>query len=165
MKGGTVEPQKSTDQPCEHCGLWFSSNGIHNHERNCPLKDKDVMVQPVDDVEAGVAGDTHESDPLSADAPDGEVPGTEQESPALDTSADTSSVEDEVATDGSGLGLDGPPVVDQEDVEDEPDVDESDPSTLNCPHCESDTGATPDELEEGKTYRCTDCGEEMRWSP
>ena len=32
-----------TDQECRHCGRYFSSHGIQNHEANCPVKQEDSI--------------------------------------------------------------------------------------------------------------------------
>jgi hypothetical protein len=59
---------------------------------------------------------------------------------------------DTVATDGAGLGLQGPP-----EPEQHPDVDEEDDDELDCPSCGEPTGATPDEIDPQMRYKCTEC--------
>ncbi|AUV82072.1 hypothetical protein C2R22_10775 [Salinigranum rubrum] len=150
MKGGTLEPENPREQQCEHCGLYFSAQGVHNHQRSCPLEHIDARVQPLDD-------------PVEARTTE---PSTQEESPDVevtDTEPDVSGAESplpdpEPATDGGNPAFDGPEPEARESVQGggESDAGEE-PDTLDCPACGADTGASEDDVKAGKTYRCTEC--------
>lgn len=153
MKGGTLEPENPRDQQCEHCGLYFSAQGVHNHQRSCPLEHIDARVQPLDDP---VEARTTESS-TQDESPDDEVPDTE---PTV-SGAESSSPEPEPvpATDGGeNPALDAPEPQPRERTQsDERSGKDEETETLDCPACGTDTGATEDDVEAGKTYRCSDC--------
>jgi hypothetical protein len=160
MSGWSAEPSDITDQQCEHCHLYFTAQGIHNHEASCPLEGEDVVFTSPGDS-ADRAPGTESADIL--DSADGEVQGTQDSAPET--------AESVVATDGGtpGLGLDGPPTPQQavEDAVDDAEASETgcDPNALECPLCGADAGLSADDLEPGKTYRCTECDKRLEWSP
>ncbi|WP_233510257.1 hypothetical protein [Haloferax sp. Atlit-4N] len=142
MSGGTYEPQSATDQQCEHCGLYFRAQGIHNHETSCYLQDHDTMIQPLDD-------------PVSV---------RETESGTQDESADTevpdTQPEVEAVTDGGNPALDAPDPV--EGVA----TDGGEPQDPECPDCGSDRYGIVDEHRRALPtwaheydYICADCKE------
>ncbi|WP_233194309.1 hypothetical protein [Haloferax marisrubri] len=78
---GSKEPQNPTDQQCEHCGLFYAAQGIHNHRPGCPLRDWDTMIQPLDGAgePAGERGSVPDSDPANpAESGDIEVSDTQK---------------------------------------------------------------------------------------
>ncbi|WP_380681097.1 hypothetical protein [Salinigranum sp. GCM10025319] len=113
------------------------------------------MIQPLDDPSEARATEP----PTESEPADDEVPDTEpDEAEALD--AEPPTPEPAKATDGGNPAFDGPdpdPSVEHDDGDDEPD-------TLDCPKCGDDLGANADELEDGKTYRCSSCRGTFRWS-
>lgn len=142
MAGGSITPESDTDQRCKHCRLYFAKQGIRGHENACQMKgvDLETYAREVLDERVDPAGEgaTPEGSPL----PEGEDPTPDPEgSPPAATDGG-----------GEGLGLEGPP-----------DRDGENGDTVACPNCGDDTGATPDELEAGQTYRCTECGEIFVW--
>lgn len=146
MAGGSLTRENASDQQCEHCKRWYSSQGIDNHQDSCPLQGVDLEEYAAHVTERGAPGpDPHE----------GEVASTA----GTDASADTRT---DARTDGSGLGLDGKPDTSPSDVgEDEDDE-------LVCTSCEEGLEVTDDELEadddiaSGDILTC-ECGHEMRW--
>lgn len=67
-----LERESPTDQQCKHCGLYFSKEGIHNHQRFCWLIDVDTRVQPLED---GVAEKLEEEQaPESAESSEDAMP-------------------------------------------------------------------------------------------
>jgi hypothetical protein len=78
---GSIERQNARSQQCKHCGLYYSPQGIHNHERNCHLQDVDAMVQPME--ESPTHSPRHEDDAV-ASTETMEVAATDGGNPALD---------------------------------------------------------------------------------
>lgn len=153
MTLGRVEPRDATDQQCGNCGTYFAANAIHNHQPACPLRDYDAMIQPLDGVDEG------SESPGVTESGDGVLASSEVEAPEADSAPDTA-----VRGDGGpGLGLSGPPAEPADATDDVDDDLDDDPETVACPNCGADSGCTPDELEDGKVYTCTDCGDKRVW--
>jgi hypothetical protein len=158
---GSPTPATDTDQQCEHCGLWFSIQGITNHEPNCQLEGIDAMVQPLEDT---TPIDDHQGDTDVEDAPDaGATPEAVEIDEDPDPEPDPTPEQDgadpvETVTDGGNPALDAPdPVdVDHDRDDDQDDVDEDD-HVDTCPHCEEEI-ENWDDLTPGKPYRCGSCG-------
>jgi len=177
---GSETQQRPSDRQCDHCGLWFASQGHISHQRNCHLQDIDRRVQepgagaleaetptldpgaeasdePPDDVESGASppgvGDDSGANPQSTEGVGwGAEPPTPSSGANTSPEGTASDVTTPTRTDG-GLGLSGPP--------EPPTRDEAD-TTATCPACGDDLGVNRDEFREGRTYRCTDCSE--RWT-
>ena len=49
MSGGSREKEDSIEQQCRHCGLWFHTAGLQEHERNCDFREFDVRLQEIED--------------------------------------------------------------------------------------------------------------------
>ena len=178
MSGGSVHPDGPRSQQCSHCLLFFSPQGISNHEQSCNWKEVNVeefAERVLSDTETSESGGGEPADAVAnTESADGEEPGTSVEdapdtSPmdVLDTS--TSADADAARTDGSGLGLDGPPEAptDQGDEPDDGDLDD-DHDELECIGCGDPLGVTDDDLRErfgdGPAFLTCECGKEMRWS-
>lgn len=163
-----------------HCGLWFASQGHISHQRNCHLQEMDRRVQ-----EPG-AGALEADSEVDSSPESTESVGWGAQTPGLDPETDSGVDPSPESTDGieeganpmtltqgsdpspggsapaatgsartdGGLGLSGPP--------EPPTPVEDDADVASCPACGDDLGTDPDEFREGKTYRCTDCGE--RWT-
>ena len=169
---GTVSPTSARDQQCTHCLLYFSKQGIHNHERNCNWDGIDVTEyaeRVLGEAADGVSGDSEpeapdtspsDSDELADDA----VSGTDAEVPDTpDVEATTETPAETARTDGAGLGLDGPP---EQPADDDGEQDD-DPDGLACNACDDPLGVTEEELREehGRAARLTcECGHVMRWT-
>jgi hypothetical protein len=183
MAGGSKTQERESDRQCMHCGLWFSSQGLVTHQRNCFLQDIDQRVQEPGSgaLEADSAVDSGAQSPDSVDweaqptgqdrgahpevdsrvqSPDGIEAGAEP--PTLTREGDSSpegsapDIAEPTRTDG-GLGLSGPP--------EPPSPVEAESGAATCPRCGDDLGADRDEFREGRTYRCTDCGEKWTGVP
>lgn len=147
MASGSLAPETPSDQSCEHCRRYFASQGIDNHEENCPLQGVDLEEYAAHVTESGAPGpDPHE--------------GTVASDAGTDESA-------EIATDGgSGLGLEGKPDTSPSDANDADEDDEE----LACTDCEEPLGVTADDLaadedlEPGDRLFCS-CGHEMEYAP
>lgn len=119
---GKFERTSPKDQQCEHCGLWFSDRGVKAHESHCFLEGREYRIIPPEDAEEGMgeppnadgvppddtgppqpegAGVTQDPEPQPPEEYDGEgdVDVDDQDGAELE----------DVATDGGGLGLEGPP--------------------------------------------------------
>lgn len=65
---GSGIPTSKTDQECPHCGTWFTSHGIDNHLKSCPVAKSDVfdyemIVEITNKCEScGYWGATHRAD-------------------------------------------------------------------------------------------------------
>lgn len=160
MAGGSIRREDVTEQRCEHCGLFYSSQGITTHEPNCPVSQLPVDVVPVVDGEVqteglgrdlGAEAEPHDGveDGVSSD-PDPERDGPR---PAAD----------------GGLGLEGAPDRDV-DGQDGPDSE-----TYDCTECDVDLEVTDEQLDGEFTaatdrhgfrgyVECDDCGHRMGWS-
>jgi hypothetical protein len=164
MSGGSVEPEGARSQQCDHCKLFFSPQGISNHETHCNWKDVDVRefaARVLSDAEndgSGVEDDmspSHEAEPA-----DGEAPGTSDED-------DPATGADAARADGAGLGLDGPP---EPPADDGGDADEGgdDRDGLACIECGEPLDVTEEELRDrfgsGAAKLTCECGKTMRWS-
>lgn len=145
MKGHR-EQQKSSDRQCKHCGLWFDRRGHIPHERNCDFQEYDRRIIPLEDSGGEAAEDgSVEKDPPPQDGV-GDGPTPEGSDPS----------DDPARTDGSGLGLEGPPET-PTDVDDQEDAGDG-PETVDCPGCGTDTGATEDQIASMTKPECTECG-------
>lgn len=146
-----------------HCGLWFSSQGFVKHQRNCFLLERDGRVQEPG-TGALEADSEVDSPPQSPDNVEwGSQSSTLTRDPDSSPGDSASDGTEPARTDGgTGLGLSGPP--ERSTPVDDPDLHgaDGDAGAASCPACGDDLGAAPDEFREGKTYRCTDCGE--RWT-
>lgn len=64
MAGGSPDPEDVTDQQCQHCGLYYASEGVLSHEENCDFAGHDVRLQELEDdqakARAGLVNDTQE---------------------------------------------------------------------------------------------------------
>ena len=170
MAGGSKTREDPTDQRCEHCALFYSSQGIATHEPNCPIADLDVDVVPA--AESQGLSEEAESETVSTDGED------QGGSPEVDPEPSPR----EAVTDGgaTGLGLGGPPAQpssaadDDGDLQDDEDVDVDD-ETYDCTECGTDTGYSDDDLDSAFSettdrhgfrgyINCDDCGKRMGWS-
>lgn len=146
---GKREQEKSSDRQCKHCGLWFDRRGHIPHQRNCDFQEYDRPIIPLED-DAG--GGTEEASGEQAPAPTdgvGDGPTPEGSDPS----------DDPARTDGSGLGLEGPPETPtEEDIDEDVTGDDVQDETVDCPGCGADTGATEDELAAMDKPSCTECG-------
>jgi hypothetical protein len=124
MTTGAYDRNDPREQQCIHCGLFYSPQGIHNHQRGCTLKDHDTMIQPLENDEP--VPDT------SPEHEDGEVIDTETEQPEPD--------EQVAATDGGNPALDAPEP--RTDGGQETEAQSDDPV---CPDCGSNRYAVVDE--------------------
>jgi hypothetical protein len=108
MSNGSLDPESPKDVQCEHCGLYFRNDGIRPHEEYCDRRGKDPL-QPILSPE-DVTGDTpaEEGGDLGGEAPD-PTPEGEGLSPDEGDGPGDAGDDQEVATDGAGLGLSGPP--------------------------------------------------------
>lgn len=179
MTGG-VTPETATDQQCEHCGRWFSAQGIDSHEGACDLSDVDAVVVPVVDHGAADLLDD-DLDEHDAFADEGPTPGHDVdavEGPTPDEGGGQPVDEGATVTDGGRAMAPPEPDVEREpapptdDVVDDDeqrdgsdDVDDHDHDDVECPTCERATGDDPDDLDDGAIYRCPhdDCGARFRW--
>jgi len=95
---GDKEPQKSTDEMCPHCGLYFSRRGIIPHRRNC---EREEPILPVDRHDDGGNPPSDGEEAEGSDPPDdvGDAPNPDGSTPSNRSAR----------TDGLGLGLEGPP--------------------------------------------------------
>jgi len=115
-------------------------------------------------LNATASADADGSDPSPSDGvTDGPAPSAAVEHETVDDH-DASEVR---ADGGTGLGLDGKPERPADAIDDgetDGDGDDDPTDTVDCPGCGDDTGATPDELEHGHEYVCTECGHEFPWT-
>lgn len=145
---------------CPHCGLYYSNRGINSHERNCDVEEPILPLDRHEDTpDPSGEGTTEGADPSdgvgAGDNPEPTPPEPEPDTePATDTATDGGS---------AGLGLDGPPDWGGDGDPSEGTEEIEEPDTVECPTCGADTGLTPDEHEDGQTYR-NDCGHKYRWS-
>lgn len=166
MAGGSKTREDPTDQRCEHCGLFYSSQGIGTHEPNCPVASLDVDVVPTT-VES--RGPTEGSDSR------GESPDGGDEGVSADSDSETSP--GEAVTDGgaTGLGLEGPPAKPSTAADDDLEDDEDDEETYDCTDCGADTDLADEDLDAAFSettdrhgfrgyITCDDCGHRMGWS-
>jgi DNA-directed RNA polymerase subunit RPC12/RpoP len=154
---GSVDPERRTDQQCEHCGLWFARRGIHKHEETCPLRDKPVMCQPLASEVADEEASTEDEIDVEADTSES-ADDVEPSTGSFDP--DDSEPAEPAVTDGGSAAA--PPTFDTLERGEE---DDTGPETLDCPHCGADTGEPEMNLTPGKRYRCTDCGKSVRYNP
>lgn len=165
MAGGSKTPEDLTDQRCQHCGLFYSSQGIATHEPNCPIADLDVDVVPA-----------AESQGLSEEA-DSETESTDGEDQGDSPEVDPETSPREAVTDGgaTGLGLGGPPAQPSSAADDDLEDDEDDVDTYDCTECGTDTEFSDDDLDDAFSettdrhgfrgyITCDDCGKRMGWS-
>jgi len=144
MAHGSREPEGPDDYQCSNCGRWYDRVGLSNHEDGCDLPEWADPLVPIRDP------DDHPA--LGGDG--------------LEESAEPDDVQ-EARTDGSGLGLSGPPETSSSEPSDA--TDDDGPDELECPECGDGLGVTDDELAEefgaeGAVLDCS-CGNRMRWSP
>jgi len=134
MNGKTPEDADEKDQECEHCGMWFTPQGIHNHERNCPLKETNQRVIPPTGEAVGTA-DSVGGDSASEPTAD-EAEGTETQSGGTDAG-----VTDVTPTDReAGLPLadpddDGPNFLAQSEKDGESTRTDGGDTADDCPEC------------------------------
>jgi len=153
MGGGSKSPESPSEQQCIHCGLWYSDRGIKAHEQNCDLEGFDVVLNEIEDghpMHGGAPDDGESPDTPDPDAVEGDTPTTDGADPS------------EAVTDGSGLGLSGPPSGDVDVDVEETDAADADPGTVDCPNCGADLKATPDEVAAADTPACGECGHAIR---
>jgi len=133
---GHTQKTDETDQQCDHCGMWFTPQGIYNHERNCPLQGTDLRVLPAGEeaspTSESVGGDS------SSESLDDEVAGAE-----LEPGGAEADITEPTRTDG-GAGLPLPDsstnssrtTTGREDVEAAASV-AGEESITGCPDCGS----------------------------
>ncbi len=149
MAGGSREQETENDQQCQHCGLWFGSEGVQNHEQHCDLADFETRKVELScpatllragEVEVGADpdGDRDDRDEVEAESPD-------------DLAADAPSPAPEGATSdppsaSDGMRADGGPMAVPEFEESGPDL--ADDKSASCPGCDApaDEVGTPELL-------------------
>jgi len=142
MAGGSREQESEDEQQCQHCGLWFGSEGVLNHEKHCDLAGFDArkveLVCPVtilraDDVEVE------------------EVASPESESPEEVASEASPTTPEEAGGDPAegrvedGMRADGGPMEIPEFGEDDEAGADGAESEATCPGC--DRPASSEEVE------------------
>jgi len=149
MAGGSREQESENDQQCQHCGLWFGSEGVLNHEQHCDLAEYDARKVDLScpttllragEVEVGADpdGDRDDRDDVEEESADDLAPDAPSPAPEGATS-------DPTAT-GDGMRADGGPmaVPTFEDSESDESAAESD-ETTTCPSCGGEDVEAPED--------------------
>ncbi|MWG34162.1 hypothetical protein [Halomarina oriensis] len=157
MAGASLSREHPSDQQCEHCTLWFSKTGIHNHEAHCPVSELPDGVTVVREDGLAVEDERDDRAPDTSE----EVADTDDASP-IPLAPDTPNEEGAVVLPDGGSVEDVPNF---DDLQENADEDDGEQDEATCPHCGSGFGMTPEEAAEhlaGETGTCGDCGGEVQ---